>query len=70
MQSIEQIISESPHKLNHIYHVLDAADFPLSLIPNLQSSLNLPRLRTQNRRSKSFNYIRRPHCRRQLHHHA
>lgn len=58
MQSIEQIISESPHKLNHIYHVLDAADFPLSLIPNFQSALRLPRLRTRNRRSKSINYIR------------
>lgn len=58
MQSIEQIISESPHKQNHIYHVLDAADFPLSLIPNFQSTLRLPRLRTRNRRSKSINYIR------------
>ncbi|KAK5174885.1 Mitochondrial ribosome small subunit biogenesis protein [Saxophila tyrrhenica] len=58
MQSIQQIIEESPHKQNHIYHVLDAADFPLSLIPNLVSALQLPRLRTQNRRSKSMHYVR------------
>jgi ribosome biogenesis GTPase A len=58
MHSIQQIIEESPHKHNHIYHVIDAADFPMSLIPNLQHALDLPRLRTQNRRSKSMRYIR------------
>ena len=56
--SIQAIIEESPHKHNHIYHVLDAADFPMSLIPNLQSALNLPRLRTRNRRSKTIRYLR------------
>ncbi|KAF2169828.1 hypothetical protein M409DRAFT_20242 [Zasmidium cellare ATCC 36951] len=58
MQSIQDIIESSPHKHNHIYHVLDAADFPMSLIPNLMSALKLPRLRTQNRRSKSIQYAR------------
>jgi genetic interactor of prohibitins 3, mitochondrial len=58
MQSIQAIIAESPHKHNHIYHVLDAADFPMSLIPNLQHALDLPRPRTRNRRSKSANYRR------------
>ena len=58
MQSILEIIEESPHKHNHIYHVIDAADFPMSLIPNLTTALQLPRLRTQNRRSKSMHYIR------------
>lgn len=43
MHSIQQIIEESPHKQNHIYHVIDAADFPMSLIPNLQYALDLPR---------------------------
>ncbi|KAK4555644.1 Mitochondrial ribosome small subunit biogenesis protein [Recurvomyces mirabilis] len=56
MQSIQSIIEESPHKHNHIYHILDAADFPMSLIPNLQYALDLPRLRTKNRRSKSTRY--------------
>lgn len=58
MQSIQDIIEASPHKHNHIYHVLDAADFPMSLIPNLMSALKLPRLRTQNRRSKNKTYLR------------
>ena len=55
-QSIRQMIEESPHKRNHIYHVVDAADFPLSLIPNLTRALDLPDLRTQNRRSKSLRF--------------
>lgn len=58
MQSIQAIVEESPHKHNHIYHVLDAADFPMSLIPNLQHALDLPRLRTKNRRSKSIRYLK------------
>ena len=58
MQSIKQIIEESPHKHNHIYHVLDAADFPMSLIPNLSHRLALPRMRTRNRRSKTIEYVR------------
>lgn len=56
MQSIQAIIEASPHNSNHIYHVLDAADFPLSLIPNLTDALRLPKLRTQNRRSKTRTY--------------
>ncbi|KXT07343.1 hypothetical protein AC578_585 [Pseudocercospora eumusae] len=58
MESIRDIIEASPHRDNHIYHVLDAADFPMSLIPNLVARLDLPRLRTQNRRSKATQYIR------------
>lgn len=50
------MISQSPHKYNHIYHVIDAADFPMSLIPNLNHKLSLAPLRTQNRRSKSVKY--------------
>ncbi|KAI9813328.1 MAG: hypothetical protein M1832_006343 [Thelocarpon impressellum] len=52
MRSIEDTISESPHKYNHVYHVLDAADFPLSLIPDLHRRLSLTPQRSQNRRSK------------------
>ncbi|KAF2834628.1 hypothetical protein M501DRAFT_983738 [Patellaria atrata CBS 101060] len=52
IQSIEDTIAESPYKHNHIYHVLDAADLPMSLIPNLTRQLDLAPLRTQNRRSK------------------
>ena len=51
------MIEDSPHRHNHIYHILDAADFPMSLITNLTSALNLPRPRTQNRRSKSDRFM-------------
>ena len=57
VESIQQTISESPHRRNHIYHVVDAADFPLSLVPNLQSSLRIPKLRTQNRRAKHKGWV-------------
>src|ERR1700761_3706649 len=53
MRSIEATIAESPYKHNHIYHVLDAADFPMTLIPNLNRHLDFAKLRTRNRRSKS-----------------
>lgn len=52
LQSIQETILESPYKYNHIYHVLDAADFPLSLIPQLQQYLSLIPQRSQNRRAK------------------
>jgi hypothetical protein len=57
VESIKQTIDESPHRRNHIYHVVDAADFPLSLVPNLQSSLRLPKLRTHNRRAKHKGWV-------------
>ena len=56
LQSIQEIIAESPHKYNHIYQVLDAADFPLSLIPSLQKSLSLAPQRSLNRRAKNSHY--------------
>ena len=56
VQSIQNIIAESPHNYNHIYHILDAADFPLSLIPSLQNSLSLAPQRSLNRRAKTSHY--------------
>lgn len=56
IRSIQEIIEESPHKYNHIYHVLDAADFPLSLIPSLQRTLSLAPQRGQNRRAKTSHF--------------
>lgn len=50
------MFSESPYKHNHVYHVLDAADFPLSLIPSLQRHLDLLPQRSPNRRSKTGKY--------------
>jgi hypothetical protein len=57
VESIQQTIAESPHRRNHIYHVVDAADFPLSIVPHLQSSLRIPKLRTQNRRAKHKGWV-------------
>lgn len=57
VEAIQQTIAESPHRRNHIYHVVDAADFPLSLIPTLQSSLRIPKLRTKNRRAKHKGWV-------------
>jgi hypothetical protein len=57
VEAIQQTIFESPHRRNHIYHVVDAADFPLSLVPRLQTSLRIPRLRTQNRRAKHKGWV-------------
>ena len=56
IQSIQEIIAESPHKYNHVYHILDAADFPLSLIPSLQQILSLAPQRSVNRRAKTSYY--------------
>lgn len=57
VEAIQQTIAESPYRRNHIYHVVDAADFPLSLVPTLQSSLRIPKLRTKNRRAKHKGWV-------------
>jgi hypothetical protein len=53
VQNLQDTIFESPYKYNHIYHVLDAADFPLSLVPGLHKLLHLTPQRSLNRRSKT-----------------
>ncbi|KIW01167.1 uncharacterized protein PV09_07452 [Verruconis gallopava] len=53
LDAIEATIAESPFKHNHIYHVIDAADFPMSFIPGLHRRLDLGWLRGRNRRSKT-----------------
>ena len=50
--AIADSIAESPFSRNHVYHVLDAADFPMSLVPAIQKHLSLAKPRTQNRRSQ------------------
>ncbi|KAJ4307108.1 hypothetical protein N0V88_000485 [Collariella sp. IMI 366227] len=55
IESLQDTIEESPYKHNHVYHVLDAADFPMSLLPRLHALLDIT-LRTQNRRSKTVKY--------------
>lgn len=58
VESLRETIEESPHKYNHIYHVIDAADFPMSLIPRLNVLLGDIPLRTRNRRSRSSKFLR------------
>jgi len=58
-EDIAESIAESPFARNHVYHVLDAADFPMSLIPSLQTSLSLAKPRSQNRRSQ-HSFSRKP----------
>ncbi|KAI1111238.1 hypothetical protein F5Y14DRAFT_426249 [Nemania sp. NC0429] len=52
MDSIRDTLSESPYKYNHVYHVLDAADFPMSLVPKISQLLDTMPLRSRNRRSR------------------
>lgn len=58
IQSLHDTILESPYKHNHIYHVIDAADFPMSLIPSLHRTLEISPQRSHNRRSKTEVYSR------------
>lgn len=51
--SIRDTIFESPHTINHVYHIIDAADFPMSLIPGLHKLLHITPQRSLNRRSKT-----------------
>lgn len=57
-RAIQDTILESPHKYNHIYHIIDAADFPMSLIPQLQKMLHATPQRSHNRRSKTDRFYR------------
>lgn len=52
IENIADSIAESPFKRNHVYHVVDAADFPMSVIPAIFSKLELAKSRSQNRRSQ------------------
>ena len=53
LDAIEATIAESPHKYNHVYHVIDAADFPMSFIPALTRRLDFAWIRSRNRRAKT-----------------
>lgn len=51
VESLAETIWESPFKRNHIYHIIDAADFPMSLLPRVRTLEALLPLRGRNRRS-------------------
>lgn len=52
IEAIADSVAESPFTKNHVYHVVDAADFPMSVIPSIYKSLSLAKPRSQNRRSQ------------------
>jgi genetic interactor of prohibitins 3, mitochondrial len=56
IDSIAAYLEESPHKSNRVYHIVDAADFPMSLISNIYEALELQDPRSKNRRSKTEKY--------------
>ncbi|ROT43396.1 hypothetical protein SODALDRAFT_268999 [Sodiomyces alkalinus F11] len=56
VDALRETIGESPYKYNHIYHVIDAADFPMSLLPRLHQLLGDVSLRRKNRRSRAGRY--------------
>lgn len=45
LDTLTNLLLASPHEANHIYHLVDAADLPLSLVPQLRNHLytRLPR---------------------------
>ncbi|KAI1172362.1 hypothetical protein F4777DRAFT_562063 [Nemania sp. FL0916] len=53
VDSIRDTLLESPYKYNHVYHILDAADFPMSLVPKISHFLDTMPLRSKNRRSRT-----------------
>ena len=55
--SIRNYLEESPYKWNRVYHIIDAADFPMSLVPRIHWALNLQQ-RSQNRRAAHDKYLR------------
>ncbi|KAI9038159.1 uncharacterized protein KD926_011201 [Aspergillus affinis] len=56
--SVRELLDESPHKHNRIYHVIDAADFPMSLVDNIYEALSLQEQRSRNRRASLNQYKR------------
>lgn len=54
--SVREFLNESPYKHNRIYHVIDAADFPMSLVDNIYEALDLQEQRSRNRRASMDKY--------------
>ncbi|RDW94067.1 uncharacterized protein DSM5745_01389 [Aspergillus mulundensis] len=56
IHSIGAYLDESPHKRNRIYHIIDAADFPMSVVNGIYKDLELQEQRSRNRRSATYKY--------------
>lgn len=56
IHSIREYLKESPYKYNRVYHVIDAADFPMSLVPRIHAALSIQDQRSLNRRASHEKY--------------
>ncbi|KAI3002058.1 hypothetical protein CBS147346_6182 [Aspergillus niger] len=56
MDSLRAYLDESPHNHNRIYHVVDAADFPMSVVKDIYTTLGIMDPRSKNRRSATYKY--------------
>lgn len=56
IHSISAYLGESPYKHNRIYHIIDAADFPMSLVDGIYEELSIQGQRSRNRRSATEKY--------------
>ncbi|KAJ5168001.1 uncharacterized protein N7482_003595 [Penicillium canariense] len=56
VHSIRDLMNESPYKNNRVYHISDAADFPMSLVPRIHWALYVQEQRSKNRRSANEKY--------------
>jgi hypothetical protein len=56
IDSIAAYLEESPHKSNRVYHIVDAADFPMSLISGIYDALELQGPKSKNRRARTEKY--------------
>ncbi|KAJ5349852.1 hypothetical protein N7541_007579 [Penicillium brevicompactum] len=54
--SIRNYLEESPFRENRVYHIIDAADFPMSLVRRIHWALDLQEQRSRNRRSTGEAY--------------
>ncbi|OLN91946.1 Genetic interactor of prohibitins 3, mitochondrial [Colletotrichum chlorophyti] len=57
VDTLRETIEESPFKNNHIYHIIDAADFPMSFMPKLHEVLEA-NIKHRNRRNRSGRYYK------------
>ncbi|CAG8023444.1 unnamed protein product [Penicillium olsonii] len=58
IMSIRNYLEESPFTENRVYHIIDAADFPMSLVPKIHWALKLQEQRSRNRRAPNEKYSR------------
>ncbi|KAL4875799.1 hypothetical protein BJY04DRAFT_211019 [Aspergillus karnatakaensis] len=56
ISSIRAYLDETPYKHNRIYHIIDAADFPMSLVDGIYEELAIQEQRSRNRRSGTEKY--------------